>query len=53
MQYKIKLAESKDKDELLKLYKSMVGLPGCTWSEEYPNADIIDWDIETRKERKI
>ena len=48
MQYKIGLAELQDKDELLKLYTSMIGMPGCTWNEHYPNIDIIAWDIENK-----
>ena len=49
MQYKIRLTELEEKDELLALYNSMIGLPGCTWSEDYPNAEIILWDIENKQ----
>ena len=41
MEYKIRLAELEDKDKLLALYNSMIGLPGCTWSEDYPDAEIV------------
>jgi len=47
MQYKIRLAELEDRHRLLELYTSMIGLPGCTWNEHYPNMDIIVWDIES------
>jgi len=48
MQYKIKLAELGQKAELLGLYQSMIGMPGCTWNEHYPNMEIAIWDIESK-----
>ena len=48
MQYKIRLTELEEKDRLLALYGSMIGMQGCTWSEHYPNIEIIEWDIESK-----
>src|SRR5215469_14419815 len=48
MQFQIRLAKLNDKTDLLSLYKSMIGLPGCTWTDEYPNDEILDWDIENK-----
>lgn len=36
---------SEEADWLLMQYQSMVGLPGCTWSEDYPNAEDVAHDI--------
>ena len=46
--YKIELAEAGTKGELLQLYRSVTGLPGCTWNEHYPNEEIIGRDIEEK-----
>ena len=48
MKYKIKKANIRDKDEIAKLYRSLIGQAGCTWNNEYPNNKIIEQDI--RKE---
>lgn len=39
------LATKQDKDEIMKIYRSSIGVNGCTWSMEYPNEDIFDDDI--------
>lgn len=36
----------KDKQELLSLYQSMIGTEGCTWTEDYPNEEILENDIK-------
>ncbi len=45
IRYILRLAEPKDSEEILKLYRSIIGTPGCTWSEEYPVMDNIISDI--------
>lgn len=40
------LAGMREHEKILALYHSMLGMPGCTWSEEYPNAEILAEDIE-------
>lgn len=45
MEYRISKATEKDTDEILTLYQSMIGRPGCTWSEEYPGIDDVKSDI--------
>ncbi len=32
-------------NEAVSLYNSLIGLPGCTWDEEYPNREIIQGDL--------
>lgn len=40
-------AEKKDLVEIMSLYKSAMGTPGCTWDENYPTTDICINDIES------
>lgn len=44
----IREAAMKDKRAIAELYKSLYGSEGCTWSDEYPNAEIIEHDIENK-----
>ncbi len=44
-EYVIRLAEQKDSDEILKLYRSIIGTQGCTWNEYYPSMEEITSDI--------
>ena len=34
-----------DGEEIMSLYREAIGSPGCTWSEEYPNQEILEKDI--------
>ena len=34
-----------DRDGVMALYSSMIGLPGCTWGYDYPSAETIDHDL--------
>ena len=45
MEYKILEACEEDREELLKLYKSLVGREGCPWTDEYPSYETIDFDL--------
>ena len=38
-------ATPEDKADLLALYRQMIGLPGCTWVEEYPAMENIEEDL--------
>jgi len=40
----ISLAKKEDKEEILKLYKSVLFVP-ADWDEGYPNEDTIDFDL--------
>lgn len=42
---KIKMAKINDKEEIIEIYKSLIGSPGCTWSDEYPTLEDIERDI--------
>lgn len=38
-------AMEQDADEILDLYKSLVGTEYCTWTESYPGREEIDFDL--------
>ena len=37
-----------DEEEVMALYRAAVGTEGCTWSESYPNGNILKDDIVRR-----
>ncbi len=39
-------AEENDKKEIFSLYREAVGSEGCTWSEDYPNEEIMEDDLK-------
>ena len=41
----IQLAQEKDKQEILQLYKSQLGREYCPWNEYYPGSEEIDFDL--------
>ena len=45
MNIKIKKANYKNIDDIMKIYKSLIGFPGCAWNDIYPNKEIIQSDI--------
>lgn len=45
MEYKIKPAAEENIDELLSIYRSLIGKDGCTWDLDYPSVDDIRRDI--------
>lgn len=45
MNIEIRMATTKDENEILKIYQSLVGTSGCTWNEEYPTMEDIRNDI--------
>lgn len=44
--YTIKTATQSDTDEILKLYNSLINAPMCVWTENYPNIDTINFDLQ-------
>lgn len=44
--YVFRSANEKDLEEIRALYTSVIGSPGCTWDEGYPNAECTraDWE---------
>jgi ribosomal protein S18 acetylase RimI-like enzyme len=47
MPYAFSLAQETDAADVFKLCRSMIGTPGCTWSDEYPDEDVVHLDIRT------
>lgn len=43
---KITHAEPSDAEEITALYHSLIGMPGCTWDDDYPTIDFVHRDIE-------
>lgn len=37
-----------DYEEVVALYKSALGTPGCVWTESYPTKDLLKEDIKTQ-----
>ncbi|MCI8641750.1 MAG: GNAT family N-acetyltransferase [Clostridia bacterium] len=48
MSLEIKMAIADDVNEIAKIYKSLIGYPGCTWSEEYPTIEDVENDINKK-----
>lgn len=42
------LGTEQEKEELLSLYRSVIGSEGCTWSQEYPSEAILEGDVKRR-----
>lgn len=40
-------AQPADAAAVFALYRSMIGAPGCTWSEDYPTPELVERDIQT------
>lgn len=43
--YNFLLAKDSDLSEIMGLYHSIIGTPGCTWSLDYPNKENAESDI--------
>jgi ribosomal protein S18 acetylase RimI-like enzyme len=39
------LASREDIPAIAAIYRSLVGTPGCTWNEEYPNRETAEQDL--------
>lgn len=35
-----------DAEEIAEIYRSLIGMPGCTWDDTYPTIDFVRRDIE-------
>lgn len=44
----IRLAEPENAEEIMRLYRSLVGTKGLTWDENYPLLDDVERDIEEK-----
>lgn len=44
--YKVRIATQEDKAEIMSLYRAAIGSEGCTWSQDYPNEDTFQMDVE-------
>lgn len=44
--YNFSLAKHSDISEILDIYHSLIGTPGCTWDIDYPNREIVESDID-------
>ena len=45
MNYTFTAATHNDLPTIMNIYRSLIGQPGCTWSLDYPNEEIIAADI--------
>ena len=45
-EYDFSLAKESDIPKILKLYRSLIGTSGCTWSIDYPDAEIVKFDVK-------
>lgn len=44
------IALREDAENIMELYRTMVGKEGCTWSEDYPSMEILLRDIKKKNE---
>lgn len=42
----VRKAKIEEAEEILKIYKSLIGYEGCLWDEYYPNIEIVNNDIK-------
>ena len=49
-EFKCSIALPEDAECIMKLYKTMVGKEGCTWSEDYPSMETLISDIKKGNE---
>jgi len=43
--YELSLAKHIDIPKIMDIYRSLIGTPGCTWNEYYPDNEIVEQDI--------
>ena len=46
--YEFMLAKHDDIPEIVSIYHSLVGTPGCTWHLDYPSKETAEFDIDNR-----
>ncbi len=47
MRFTFSLAQQTDAAAVFALYQSLIGTPGCTWNEYYPDEALVTRDMET------
>lgn len=45
--YVFSLAKPSEIDEILDFYHNLIGTPGCTWSLDYPDKELLESDIKS------
>ena len=45
--YSFLLASDEDIPEIVRIYQSLIGTPGCTWDSDYPNRTTAESDLES------
>lgn len=48
MNLEIKKATMNNVNDIITIYQSLIGYPGCTWSEEYPTKEDVENDIKKK-----
>jgi len=43
--YNFSQAKYEDIPEIVRIYHSLIGTPGCTWTLDYPNKETAEYDI--------
>lgn len=39
-------AQPSDAEDIAEIYRSLIGMPGCTWDDHYPTIEFVRRDIE-------
>ncbi len=45
MEYEISMGQEQDREEILALYQAQKGRDYCSWNEDYPSDETIDFDF--------
>ncbi len=45
MDFEIRMAKKYDAVKISNIYKSLIGVPGCAWNENYPTLEDVENDI--------
>jgi len=44
--YRFQLASADDIPDIVSIYQSLVGIPGCTWDVDYPSKETAEADLD-------
>ena len=47
-EYEFGFALKQDQADIMKMYHAMIGTDGCTWNQDYPNAEDVERDIQAQ-----
>lgn len=50
MEFTFRKAAPEDAQDILTLYRSHIGAPGCTWRLEYPDEELLTGDIAAERQ---